>query len=101
MLTSLRLVALTVFFSVPCFAVQARGAGEPWASDTDPTDVPKSHVQEVTTSPFTYNITHGIAAGFLSYALIRVIQGRFREVHWLLWAVDVLFVIYFVRGLLA
>lgn len=37
----------------------AKAALEPWASDTDPTDVPKSHVQDVTTSPFTYNITQG------------------------------------------
>lgn len=55
----------------------------------------------MTLMPFTYNIAHGIAAGFLSYTLIRVIQGRAREVHWLLYAVDALFVVYFVRGLLA
>lgn len=55
----------------------------------------------MTLMPFTYNIAHGIAAGFLSYTVIRVIQGRAREVHWLLYAVDVLFVVYFVRGLLA
>ncbi len=55
----------------------------------------------MTLMPFTYNIAHGIAAGFLSYTLIRLMQGRPREVHWLLYAVDVLFVVYFVRGLLA
>ena len=35
------------------------GAFEPWASNTDPTDVPKSHVQDVTTAPFTYNVMQG------------------------------------------
>jgi AGZA family xanthine/uracil permease-like MFS transporter len=55
----------------------------------------------MTVMPFTYNIAHGIAAGFLSYTLIRIAQGRAREVHWLLYAVDVLFVVYFARGLLA
>jgi len=55
----------------------------------------------MTLMPFTYNIAHGIAAGFLSYTLIRLIQGRARDVHWLLYAVDALFVVYFVRGLLA
>ena len=59
MLKSLRLVAFTVLFSVACFTALASGACEPWASNTDPTDVPKSHVQDVTTSPFTYNITQG------------------------------------------
>jgi hypothetical protein len=50
-----RLVALAVLFSVTCLAVPASGAGVPWASSTDPTDVPRSHVQDVTTAPFTYN----------------------------------------------
>lgn len=35
------------------------GVLAPWAADTDPTDVLKSHVQEITTSPFTYIITQG------------------------------------------
>src|SRR2546430_13566565 len=35
---------------------ESKGAFEPWASNTDPTDVPKRHVQEITTSPFAYNI---------------------------------------------
>ncbi|MBN2137335.1 MAG: hypothetical protein JW720_05990 [Sedimentisphaerales bacterium] len=35
------------------------GAFAPWASNTDPTDVPKSHVQNVTSSPLTYSITQG------------------------------------------
>jgi hypothetical protein len=59
MLKSLGLVALTVLLSVACFPALAGGACEPWASNTDPGDVPKSHVQDVSTSPFTYNITQG------------------------------------------
>jgi hypothetical protein len=35
------------------------GAFAPWASNTDPTDVPRSHVQDITASPFTYSITQG------------------------------------------
>ncbi len=38
---------------------QLNAAFEPWASNTDPTDVPKSCVQDITNSPFTYNITMG------------------------------------------
>jgi len=59
MLKPSRLVAYAVLFSVACFVSASKGACEPWASDRDPTDVSKSHVQEVTTSPFTYNITQG------------------------------------------
>jgi len=45
--------------------------------------------------PFTYSITAGIGAGFISYAVLRSAQGRAREVHPLLWLVAALFVLYF------
>jgi adenine/guanine/hypoxanthine permease len=45
--------------------------------------------------PFTFSITNGIGAGFVSYAVIRLAGGRAREVHPLLWVVAVLFVTYF------
>jgi AGZA family xanthine/uracil permease-like MFS transporter len=51
--------------------------------------------------PFTFSITNGVAAGFLTYAVIAVLRGRGREVHWLLYVVSAVFVWYFVRGLLA
>lgn len=63
MLKAFKLVACTVFFSTACLIPPSKGAFEPWASNTDPTDVPKSQVQEVTTSPFTYNITQVQHAG--------------------------------------
>ena len=45
--------------------------------------------------PFTYSITNGIGAGFVSFVAIRVAQGRAREVGWLLWVISALFVVYF------
>ncbi|MBV2355143.1 NCS2 family permease [Streptomyces sp. J2-1] len=45
--------------------------------------------------PFTYSITDGIGAGFLSYVLIKTVVGRAKEVSWLLWAVSALFLVYF------
>ncbi|HEV2087111.1 MAG TPA: NCS2 family permease [Cryptosporangiaceae bacterium] len=45
--------------------------------------------------PFTFSITNGIGAGFVSYAVIKLAQGRAREVHPLLWLVAALFVVYF------
>jgi AGZA family xanthine/uracil permease-like MFS transporter len=51
--------------------------------------------------PFTFNITNGVAAGFLAYTVIAVIRGRWREVHWLLYVVSAVFVWYFARGLVA
>lgn len=45
--------------------------------------------------PFTYSIANGIGAGFIAYVLLQAVRGRGREVHPLLWAVSVLFVVYF------
>jgi len=45
--------------------------------------------------PFTYSITNGIGAGFVSYALLEATQGRAREVSPLLWVIAALFVVYF------
>ena len=45
--------------------------------------------------PFTYSITNGIGAGVISYALLRTVTGRRRDVHPLLWLIAALFVVYF------
>ena len=55
----------------------------------------------MTLMPFTYSITNGVAAGFIAYTVIKVLQGRARDVHPLMYLVSILFVSYFVRGLLA
>ncbi len=55
----------------------------------------------ITLMPFTYSITNGVAAGFVSYTLIKVLQGKAREVHPLTYIVSIMFIGYFVRGLLA
>ncbi|MCW2623017.1 MAG: family permease [Frankiales bacterium] len=48
--------------------------------------------------PFTYSITNGIGAGFVSYVVLQVVQGNGRRVHPLLWLVAGLFVVYFAIG---
>ncbi len=45
--------------------------------------------------PFTYSITVGIGAGFVSYVVIKIFVGRMREVSWLMWVVSIAFAIYF------
>ena len=45
--------------------------------------------------PFTYSITVGIGAGFVTYVLIKAVRGKARSVHPLLWIVAALFVAYF------
>ena len=48
--------------------------------------------------PFTYSISVGIGAGFISHVIIRIVQGRRKDVHPLLVLVSVLFVIYFLSS---
>lgn len=45
--------------------------------------------------PFTYSITVGIGAGFLSYVIVKIIRGKAAVIHPLLWVVAALFVVYF------
>ena len=45
--------------------------------------------------PFTYSISDGIGAGFIAFVIVKLARGKIREIHWLMWLVSVLFVIYF------
>ena len=50
--------------------------------------------------PLTFSITDGIAFGFISYALLKLVTGRAREAHWLIYAFAILFIVrYAVPGL--
>ncbi|MCC9177213.1 NCS2 family permease [Arthrobacter sp. zg-Y750] len=48
--------------------------------------------------PFTYSIANGLGAGFISYTVIRLCQGRAREIHPLMYVVAAAFVLYFGVG---
>ena len=48
--------------------------------------------------PFTYSISVGIGAGFLSHVVIRLVQGRRKDVHPLLLVVAALFLVYFLSS---
>ena len=45
--------------------------------------------------PFTYSITAGIGAGFVTYVFIKLIRRKARIIHPLMWLVAGLFVVYF------
>jgi len=52
----------------------------------------------VTVMPFTYSITNGIGAGFLAFALLKVLTGRAREVAPLMYLAAAAFLVYFGLG---
>jgi len=45
--------------------------------------------------PLTFSITNGIGAAFVTYVIVKVFRGKITEIHPLLWAVAIAFVIYF------
>ncbi|MGC9670772.1 NCS2 family permease [Planosporangium sp. 12N6] len=48
--------------------------------------------------PFTYSISNGIGAGVISYVFLKVVNGKFRQVHPLMYVVAVMFILFFLRG---
>jgi adenine/guanine/hypoxanthine permease len=45
--------------------------------------------------PFSYSITNGIGAGFVSYTFIKLIRGKGGQVHWMMYLVSIAFLVYF------
>ncbi len=50
----------------------------------------------ITVMPFTYSITNGIGAGFISYVILKAFAGRAREVAPLMYGAALAFLVYFV-----
>ncbi len=48
--------------------------------------------------PLAFSVTDGIAYGFIAYAFMKLVTGRAKEAHWLIYLFAVLFIVlYFVR----
>jgi AGZA family xanthine/uracil permease-like MFS transporter len=45
--------------------------------------------------PFTFSITNGVGAGFITYTLLKLVRGKPRELHPLLIGVSLVFLVYF------
>jgi AGZA family xanthine/uracil permease-like MFS transporter len=45
--------------------------------------------------PFTFSITNGVGAGFVTYTVLKLARGKVRELHPLLLGVSLVFLIYF------
>jgi adenine/guanine/hypoxanthine permease len=50
--------------------------------------------------PFTWSITNGIGAGFVTFSAIKLLSGRGARVHWMVYAASAAFVVYFALPLL-
>jgi AGZA family xanthine/uracil permease-like MFS transporter len=47
--------------------------------------------------PLTFTITIGIGAGIVVWVVLKVVQQRWGDVHWLMWIVFIAFVLYFAQ----
>jgi AGZA family xanthine/uracil permease-like MFS transporter len=45
--------------------------------------------------PLTFSITVGIGAAFVAHVVIKVVRGKITDIHPLLWAVAIAFIVYF------
>lgn len=45
---------------------------------------------------FSYSITYGIAAGFITYTLVKIVKDQAKDVHLVMWILDFLFILNFV-----
>jgi AGZA family xanthine/uracil permease-like MFS transporter len=50
--------------------------------------------------PFTWSITNGIGAGFVTFTAIKLLSGRGARVHWMVYVASAAFVVYFALPLL-
>jgi len=46
--------------------------------------------------PLSFSITEGIAFGFIAYTVLKLAKGQARQVHWIVYAVSVLFIVRYV-----
>ncbi len=46
--------------------------------------------------PFTYNITNGIAAGFIFYCIAKIMNKKAKDVHPILYIVTALFIVSYI-----
>src|SRR3972149_4630470 len=45
--------------------------------------------------PFSYSITNGIGAGFITYTFLKMVRGKSGEVHWMMYGASAAFAVYF------
>jgi AGZA family xanthine/uracil permease-like MFS transporter len=68
-------------------------------------DIPVTDIEEgipalltIIMMPLTFKITEGIGAGFVAWVFIKLVRGKWREIHPLMWVVSIAFVVYFLQA---
>ncbi|MHC0038762.1 NCS2 family permease [Pseudoneobacillus sp. C159] len=48
--------------------------------------------------PLTYSIAQGLAFGFISYTILKLVTGKRDQVHWIMYFITIAFIIHFIIG---
>lgn len=48
--------------------------------------------------PLTFSIAQGLAFGFISYTLLKLLTGKHQQIHWIMYFVSAAFIINFIMG---
>lgn len=68
--------------------------------DWDDVDMALPSFMTIIMMPFAYSITAGIGMGFITLVLVKVFKGKAKQIHLLMWICSVLFVVYFMQGII-
>jgi AGZA family xanthine/uracil permease-like MFS transporter len=66
----------------------------PWK---DPTIAIPAYITAIL-MPFGYSITVGIGGGFIAYVLLKIVAGKTKEIHPIMWGSAAMFALYFIQG---
>jgi len=66
-------------------------------NDIDFSDISEAFPAFITAiaMPMTYSISYGLALGFVAYTAIKFLTGKGKEIHWLMYILTILFILYF------
>ena len=45
--------------------------------------------------PLTYSIATGLGLGFIGYTVVKLFSGRWKDIHWMMYIIAILFAINF------
>ncbi|MCA1029840.1 NCS2 family permease [Bacillus timonensis] len=48
--------------------------------------------------PLTFSIAQGLAFGFISYTALKLLTGKHKQVHWIMYFISIAFIINFIMG---
>jgi AGZA family xanthine/uracil permease-like MFS transporter len=103
------LLFLVALFFVPLGYVVPTAAAAPaliivgYLMLTSVKDIPWDKIEDalpafltIAAMVFTFSISKGVGVGFISYVLIKVFSGKWKEIHPLMWFVAIVFALYFI-----